>query len=1418
MSEIRFASTLIPGGSSFPIVRQDDIQGGLHSVDTINDLPTLIKNNKVQVGMLVKVLEEDKYYEYKKNGNWEELKTSSESSGAVSTTVLAMIEALQTEVAKLRNSFKYGITSYQGQDTAQGEVTNGMSDVDDKEPLWAIEESDLNYLSDLACPLNNKHRLIVDEGTVDVSTEGVLGIEKAHFDTESIYSELTDTKQIAYIAADAPTIKITLSNSTDETIVNFNSLSKNKVEKYHWLFILSKQHNGLGKQYVYISISNNTNGSTLVEGYWNGQTLQDSLFGLGKDYNIKSVSFEGLHLTKLNFYSKEQDFSSEVIPSAPKEQDYKYSAAHITIREVESDTQLDAVKKHLLCPELVWVANTKKLKINTKNGIFTIGSSSDGKTDESTMAEIIEALNEMGITYSDSSNSLALNNVEDIKFISANGDTYKVSVDSEGELVSKKIEDELLSTYVSKAKSINFPSTGNSTSESFTTPSLKAFGAKILYTIKALKYPLADGDSDTDANHIAAWQSANTANVTKDWKLYSDRVKIGQVYIKGTSTNPKSSHAYIELENTSDEDFPLDGCVIYFYNVDKVYSKELSGSIPAGGTYLIRGTKYIDYDKAYIKVKTYDVEWLDLDTTSTMSGDVGFMLVYKDEALTLVDGFPSGMISSLTADDTRNIWGLTASQVNASTGAYPYVYDYHYIDSMYITSISSGSKFSPLKGQYAKGSNSICKNVFELDPAKQAFQALATSDSSRIRGVKATDTQIVSLDKQQMVFDKSYVIRNRDVYTPKASYEGKNLITDKTHPDTNKPNMVTCSFGINMLTTRCFNWISLNESDEFVFIKTDTGWERFVSYGGSSNKDISGGFTKVDVYDIAASDSSSPANIIYGRMTGIFPGTNISYVGHKCILQHATVTTPTTYTYIVGRAGEDGNPDMDHCSDEYTFTLYPSDYTPRVYQITDQQGFHWIEYQVWNAAAIALNNRIVKDCANSKIIPVLINTGDMTQNGTRINEWLDYYNAGLPLFKHLEQMNVVGNNDLCNADESILGTGDDSGKINPYYFHLFYCYQQPNVTNFIYNNTYIPSTYYFGTDKYKFLMVNSEVTYNSCVSMYTPNTLTNVYTGYTMANSTSDNAFEQTYNSSITPIYNTIYTWLNNNKTAIWVAACHEMPFTVVTHSNLNTSTKDKSRSIDSSKGSLVGSHLNQLYQYDLKGLNWFSRLLEYFGVKLCIGGHKHTYVCTFPLRENFTFNGASSKTSQYTMPATLETDNVTWEDSDNSGYNSTKIPASFVSSTSTVEVKDNIISPLVTCSNSLNHVTYLMSQATGYKVKSNKELPSASQVFAKVVAGTSSSSAQMSQLYPMYVIVELENGIKAKLVRLGNILTIDTKTKYTESFNLQSINTNKLTTEYLPALGVNTTIVEDNTVYASGSAWQTTEDYVYSSTDTYGL
>jgi hypothetical protein len=44
-------------------------------------------------------------------------------------------------------------------------------------------------------------------------------------------------------------------------------------------------------------------------------------------------------------------------------------------------------------------------------------------------------------------------------------------------------------------------------------------------------------------------------------------------------------------------------------------------------------------------------------------------------------------------------------------------------------------------------------------------------------------------------------------------------------------------------------------------------------------------------------------------------------------------------------------PDLEHTSDIATFTLYPEGTSPKVYHITDQQGFYWIEYQTWAASA-----------------------------------------------------------------------------------------------------------------------------------------------------------------------------------------------------------------------------------------------------------------------------------------------------------------------------------------------------------------------------------------------------------------------------------------------------------------------------------
>jgi hypothetical protein len=84
-------------------------------------------------------------------------------------------------------------------------------------------------------------------------------------------------------------------------------------------------------------------------------------------------------------------------------------------------------------------------------------------------------------------------------------------------------------------------------------------------------------------------------------------------------------------------------------------------------------------------------------------------------------------------------------------------------------------------------------------------------------------------------------------------------------------------------------------------------------------------------------------------------------------------------------------------------------------------------------------------------------------------------------------MSVTGNNDLCGTDPTVLGTGDDVGKSNSFFFHVCYCYEVndtegicPVIVTDDSVAKYIPSLYYFDSDKYRFLMCNSEITYVNC--------------------------------------------------------------------------------------------------------------------------------------------------------------------------------------------------------------------------------------------------------------------------------------------------------------------------------------------------
>ena len=935
------------------------------------------------------------------------------------------------------------------------------------------------------------------------------------------------------------------------------------------------------------------------------------------------------------------------------------------------------------------------------------------------------------------------------------GKSFKFEVSPEGELVGNEVPEMTLADRINALKNNKNKTIGTETS-------YRAFIAKLL-CLENGKDPYA----------------------TSDVGLYADRVLITSVYCPlASDTKFGCTHGYIELENTSSSDIPLEGCYLHFLRPNSIGGFEvlhlpLKGILRSGSTYLIRCKQYADPKlnaDVVINIDSYDQEWyidgelVDLTITDSETAHA-FALTYG-----LYDNY-DGMENGGVINEKTSLW---IKDVGNAVANQQQTWKWYYIDSLVFNSDATNAKWADQK--VTAPSNSIVKRTFSLDPAKQAFTATTKYDSSRYRNENTnTDIQIVDLSTSEISFPHSletYAIKN---YTPKASKLKKNVSTDKTKLDMEKPNMVTCAFGINSYTTRCFNWVSAGQFDEYVFIKNNKGeWQSFESYKNISTPNVETKsyprrkeFTSVDIN-----------NTIYARMIGVFPGFNINYTAHKCILIFEEVSEKTTYTYIVGRKDQNGNPDLDHCSEEYTFTLYPTSAKPRIYQITDQQGFHWVEYQAWAAAAIALNQRIESDCTNDpSMIPVLINTGDMTQNGTRINEWLDYYNAGKPLFKHLEQMNVIGNNDLCGTDPTVLGTGDDVGKSNGYYFHVFHCYEvneSEGIVPIIQGDDgikrYVPSLYYFDFENYRILMCNSEITFINCRDWfkknYDPNSVVNVYTGWTVPVSSTEG--NTVYVEGFTTIYTMIYNILKENEDSgrKVIAACHEMPFTVITRGSMSVADNiaSNSRSFNTSTSSLIGCHMNQLTKQDTKGIYWFSRLLEYFGVKLCIGGHKHTYAVSHPVREFYYWDGGNKNSltdaTEIVMENTLKNDNLLWTHDDYHAHLS-KLPIvnqSDYSGYSDHTDNSNFIHPrVIDPNNSKPGVVYYMCQATGYKLTSNKELPSPYQEFSQLIPSTGlkadgSDSPDSNQRRPMFSIIDLavnDNDFSIALIRIENILFI---------------------------------------------------------------
>ena len=401
--------------------------------------------------------------------------TTSNNITAVNGTYLYImmntIRSLQAEVAKLKNTFQYGIHSYNNEVTARSSVLDQYDETLMDEPLWALDPYMMSEVFDTA---DFRTELVPDNFTIsgiggesiNASVPDQLTFENGtgiFTDKANTLLNITDSKLVTYLVTDSKNVYFNLQakdNVNEKRTVSIASFIKDDVDynKYGIMLVLSRENEGHGKNYIYISVMNYDTNKKIVEGYlreagntfvMGGSTLTD-VNKVTYKYSIESISFVEQTLYRMKFYTKYEDFSEEVIPSAP-EDDYSYKAAHITIRSVKDSAMIERIKEQLHENELIWNEDKKELNIKSNNKIYKIGivGSNDNTNTEETMTprELIEKLTQMGIIVNaDFDDNDEIINVDDLKlndiseFTLVNADTDKkftFTVDPHGKLVGK---------------------------------------------------------------------------------------------------------------------------------------------------------------------------------------------------------------------------------------------------------------------------------------------------------------------------------------------------------------------------------------------------------------------------------------------------------------------------------------------------------------------------------------------------------------------------------------------------------------------------------------------------------------------------------------------------------------------------------------------------------------------------------------------------------------------------------------------------------------------------------------------------------------------------------------------------------------------------------------------------------------------
>lgn len=826
---------------------------------------------------------------------------------------------------------------------------------------------------------------------------------------------------------------------------------------------------------------------------------------------------------------------------------------------------------------------------------------------------------------------------------------------------------------------------------------------------------------------VTEYSAEETApgSLLASWKVYVEHLLcINSIFCGGEgSEDSLVSHNFVELANGSKKDINLKGLYLLYTDGSRENASDigyiwkvlpLEGIIKAGSTFLIRGNQCNTLKASMIKVNNPDMEW----DISFNQGCASFYLCAG-----------TGYQELLDSNTLGNPWVSTQTKVG-------------YIDSCGFGegSVGEGSKQFLVESDWNKV---LFVRWFMLEPAKQGNKAYASRKTTDLWTYIDLERQSTKEGNSVQYYYPDYL---KEKYTPMASTEGKTFFTNKTTFNSRQANYLNVTFGIQATdngsgATRCFNWISVGYYDEYIEIraKGTTEWTKH--------------------YSITEKDSSNSDNIKkfidhYKRLRWTASdGTLVTT--HKCIVNGLT---KGTYEYRVGRDN-----DLYYTCEPLEFeVLADEDVTSFSYvQVTDQQGFNWAEYQAWKKAALMLSKE-------EQDIQFTINTGDITQSGNRVNEWLDYYEGRKPL-NNLVEMFSIGNNDLCGHNATELTDGEDAtskySHINVLRYFTFEL-DPDNTYEVEWNESKYPiySLYSFNYGSFHFVSLNSEIAIAS----------SKMYKDWSSDTYAGDRTFAEAANAQIEAWFiKDLQKWTgedtptNCGKCIVYM---HEMPFTIVTYDFMKGSS------------SRAGSHLNTL---NANGNYRFSRLFKKYGIRLVMGGHKHTYCISKPIYDA----PANYITSTNTVDTTMDIMG-SMEDSLSRKPVIQVTKASDVQSNgfARYEVVDRVSAP-----------TYVMSQATGYKLVSNKEQPSGNAYtipwllsYFKASTNASSPTENVAQHKPMYIRYDVTaSSIRVTATQVENIWNVNTEK------NTKSIDMNKQLTDLsVTRMTLSTISNEDKAAY----------------------